>query len=57
MKEKGRLLSFLNGPFPTSFIVYFWSFQTNITIFTTMYVKKVSIMYPVPGFKPTTSWT
>ena len=29
-----------NGPSPASFIVYFWSFQTNITIFTTIYVKK-----------------
>ena len=33
--------SFLNGPTPASFIVYFRSFQTNIiTIFTTNYMKK-----------------
>ena len=32
---------FKNGSFPASFIVYFWSFQTNIKIFTTIYVKNV----------------
>ena len=31
---------FLNGPSPASFIIYFRSFQTNITIFTTIYVKQ-----------------
>ena len=34
------LQSFLNGPTPASFIVYFWSFQTNITIFTTNICEK-----------------
>ena len=37
---------FLNGPSPASFIIYFRSFQTNITIFTTIYVKNV---HPVSG--------
>ena len=31
---------FKNGQFPASFIVYFRSFQANITIFTTIYGKK-----------------
>ena len=31
---------FKNGPSSATFIVYFRSFQTNITIFTTIYVKK-----------------
>ena len=34
-------VTFLNGPTPASFIVYFWSFQTNIiTIFTTNICEK-----------------
>ena len=37
------------------FFFYFWSFQTNITSFTAIYVK-ISIEYPVLGYKPTTSW-
>ena len=47
-------LAVLNGPTSASFIVYFRSFQTNIKIFTAIYVKR-SIQYPVPGFEPTTS--
>ena len=46
------------GPTPASFLVYFRSFQTNNTIFTTMNVKNVmSIQYPAPGFEPTTFGT
>ena len=39
------------------FFVYFWSFQTNITIFTTIICEKMSIQYTVPGFEPTTYGT
>ena len=35
-----------NGPSPASFIIYFRSFQTNITIFTTLDVKNFR---PVSG--------
>ena len=46
---------FKNGPNPASFIIYFWSFQTNIiTIFTTNICEKMSIQYTVPGFEPMT---
>ena len=45
---------FLNGPIPASFSFIFWSFQTNITIFTTNICEKISIQYTVPGFEPTT---
>ena len=35
------VIVFQNGPNPASFIIYFWSFQTNIiTIFKQIYVKK-----------------
>ena len=37
--------------------VYFWSFQTNISIFTTNICEKMSIQYTVPGFEPTTFGT
>ena len=40
-----------NGPSPASFIVYFWSFQTNITIFTTIY-EKMSIQSPDSNPRP-----
>ena len=36
------------------FFVYFRSFQTNNTIFTTNICEKMSIQYPVPGIEPTT---
>ena len=39
------------------FFVYFRSFQTNITIFTTNICEKMSIQYTVPGFEPTTFGT
>ena len=43
-----------NRPTPASFLVYFWSFQTNIiTIFTTNICEKMSIHFTVPGFEPT----
>ena len=46
---------FKNGPTLATFIVYFWSFQTNIiTIFTTNVCEKMSIHYAVLGFEPTT---
>ena len=42
----GRLNFFKNGPTPASFIVYFWSFQTNIiTIFTTNICENVHPVY------------
>ena len=40
-----------NGPSPASFIVYLWSFQTNITIFTTIY-EKMSIQSPDSNPRP-----
>ena len=50
-------VTFLNGPTPASFIVYFWSFQTNIsTIFTSNICEKMS-MNTVSGFEPTTFGT
>ena len=52
------LQSFLNGPTPASFIVYFWSFQTNIiTIFTTIICEQMSIQYTVLGFEHMTFGT
>ena len=39
---------------PGLFFVYFQSFQTNITIFTTNICEKMSIQYTVPGFEPMT---
>ena len=42
---------------PGLFFVYFWSFQTNITIFTTNICEKMSIQYTVLGFEPTTFGT
>ena len=39
---------------PGLFFVYFQSFQTNNTIFTTNICEKMYIQYTVPGFKPTT---
>ena len=43
-----------SGPIPASFCVYFRSFQTNITIFSTNICEKMSIQYTVLGFEPTT---
>ena len=40
---------------PGLFFVYFRSFHTNITIFNTNILGKMSIQYPVLGFEPTTS--
>ena len=40
---------------PGIFLVYFQSFQTNNTIFTTNQCWKMSIQYMVLGFEPTTS--
>ena len=37
---------------PGLFFVYFRSFQTNITIFTTNTCEKMSIQYTVPGIEP-----
>ena len=46
-----------NWPTLASFIIYFWSFQTNIiTNFTTNWCEKNSIQYMVPGLEPMTSW-
>ena len=39
---------------PSLFFVYFRSFQTSITIFTTNICEKMSIQYMVLGFEPTT---
>ena len=36
-----QLTIFKNEPSSASFIVYFWSFQTNGSIFTTTLVKHV----------------
>ena len=37
---------FKKGPIPASFIIYFWSFQTNIIpIFKTNICEKMSIQY------------
>ena len=48
---------YLIGLTPASFIVYIWSFQTNIiTIFTTNKCDKMSIQHTVSGFEPTTLW-
>ena len=41
---------------PGLFFIYFWSFQTNNTNFTTNKSEKMSIQYTAPGFEPTTSW-
>ena len=44
---------FKKGASPGLFLVYFWSYQTNIiTIFTTNVCEKISIQYTVPGFEP-----
>ena len=49
---------FKNGPTPSSFIVCFRSFQTNIiTYFTTNICEKMSIQNTVPGFEPTSFGT
>ena len=37
---------------PGLFFVYFRSFQTNNTIFTTNQCEKISIQYTVPGLNP-----
>ena len=43
---------FKKGASPGLFLVYFWSYQTNIiTIFTTNVCEKISIQYTVPGFE------
>ena len=49
---------------PGLFVIYFRSFQTNITnflqkkqIFTTNICEKISIQYTVLGFEPTTFGT
>ena len=42
---------------PGLFFVYFWSFQTNNTMFTTNQCEKMSIQYTAPEFKPTTPIT
>ena len=47
--------SFLNGPTTGLFSIYFWSSQTNNTIFITNQYDKMSIQYMVPGFELTTS--
>ena len=39
---------------PGLFFIYFWSFQTNIIIFTTNLCEKMSIQYTAPGFEPMT---
>ena len=44
-------------PTPGLFFVYFWSFQTNSTSFTTNQCEKLSIQYTALGFEPTTSQT
>ena len=36
------------------FFIYFWSFQTNNTIFTTNICENMSIQFTVPGFEHTT---
>ena len=46
--------SFLNGPLSASFIIYFRSFQTNITFYNNICEN---IQYPAPGFELTNSWT
>ena len=41
---------------PSLFLIYFQSFQTNNTSFTTNQCENVmSIQYMAPGFEPTTS--
>ena len=40
---------------PGLFFLYFWSFQTNNTIFATNQCKKFHVHPTAPGFKPTTS--
>ena len=37
---------------PWPLFVYFWSSQTNITIFKTNLCDKMSIQYMVLGFEP-----
>ena len=39
------------------FFVYFWSFQTSNTIFTTNECEKMSIQYMAPGFELTSFGT
>ena len=45
-----------NGPFPASFIIYFWSFSHKHYNFYNNICEKLSIQYLLPGFEPTTSW-
>ena len=48
-------ISFKNRPIPASFIICFWSFQTNIiSIFTSNICAKMSIQYTVLEFEHTT---
>ena len=57
-KAIGRSCSILSTFFkkltnPGLFFIYFWSFQTNNTIFTANRCEKMSIQYTALGFKPT----
>ena len=47
------VITFFKWASPGLFFVYFRSFQTNFTIFTTNTCEKMSIQYMMPGFKPT----
>ena len=49
-----QLILFFKWANPGLSFVYFQSFQTNNTIFTTNQCEKLSIQYAVPGFEPTT---
>ena len=54
MTRNKEFLSFKMGQ-PRPLFVYFWSFQANVTIFTTNQCKKMSIQYMATGIEPTTS--
>ena len=47
------LFSFFKWANPGLFFLYFQSFQTNNTIFTTNQCEKMYILYTAPGFEPT----
>ena len=53
--EKVKKIFFFNGPTLVSFSFYFWSFQSNITIFATNQCEKCHVHPAALGFEPMTS--